>query len=183
MVGRKPRDSDLIDILDCCDPASVRCSLWRAVADARDPCQCSKPGGRWDDGTVEVLYTSLERDGAIAEIYFHLRKGQPVFPSKVKYRLHELQLDIGGIVDLTDAKLLSNLGVDMARYGQLTYVNRESEYTRSQQIGEAAYFLGFKGIKVPNARADCNNLILFCDQVAPDQLELINDHGFIDWGR
>ena len=164
-------------------PITLNQTLWRAVHENRDPCQCSKPGGRWDDECVEVLYTSAERDGALAEMYFHLRKGQPVIPSKVAYRLYELQLNLDGLVDLTDKNSLSELGVDIARYGKLTYANKNMEYQPTQQIGEAAHFLGFNGILVPNARWNCNNVVLFCDRITPDQLDELQDHGVIDWKK
>jgi hypothetical protein len=58
------------------------------------------------------------------------------------------------------------LGVDTARY-------REILYQPTQAIGDAAYFLGFDSIIAPNARWSCNNLILFTDQIALADLEVI----------
>jgi len=179
--GRRPRDSDLIDALELCAPIELNQTLWRVVHESRDPCQCSRPGGRWDDESIEVLYTSVERDGAMAEMHFHLRRGQPVVPSKIAYRLHELHITIDGVIDLTDRQFLLNIGVDMSSFGQLLYANKDQEYQRTQQIGEAAHFLDFSGILVPNARSDCNNVVLFCDRFTPDQLDEIDDHGIIDW--
>jgi len=177
----RPRDSDLIDVLESCAPISVSQSIWRVVRDQRDPCQCSKPGGRWDDETVEVLYTALERNGALAEIHFHLRRGQPVIPTKTVFRLYELQLKLENVLDLSDHNLLSDLGVDMTKFGQMTFVNKDHEYVRTQEIGEAANFLDFNGIVVPNARWDCNNVVLFCDSLEPDQLDELNDHDVVNW--
>lgn len=181
MRRHRPRDSDLIDALEPCAPISLSQPIWRVVRDTRDPCQCSKPGGRWDDETVEVLYTAQERNGALAEMHFHLRKGQPVIPPKITYRLHELQLNLDNILDLSDRDMLSDIGVDMAKFGQMTYVNKDHEYVRTQEVGEVANFLGFNGILVPNARWACNNVVLFCDSLEPDQLDELNDHGIIDW--
>lgn len=181
MRRHPPRDSDLIDALEACAPISLKQSLWRVVRDKRDPCQCSKPGGRWDDESVEVLYTAHERDGALAEMHFHLRKGQPVIPPKIRYRLHELQSNLENVLDLSDRSLLTDLGVDMAKFGQMTYVNKDHEYVRTQIIGETANFLGFNAILVPNARWNCNNIVLFCDSLVPDQLDEREDHGIVDW--
>ena len=58
------------------------------------------------------------------------------------------------------------LGVDPVRY-------REILYEPTQAIGDAAYFLGFDSIIAPNARWSCNNLILFTDQIALADLEVI----------
>ncbi|OED40204.1 hypothetical protein AB833_12300 [Chromatiales bacterium (ex Bugula neritina AB1)] len=177
----KPRDSDLIDAVESCESISIRQSIWRVVLDGRDPCQCSSPGGRWDNETFEVLYTSQLQDGAIAEMLFHLKKGQPVLPSKLTYRIFELNLDLDDVLNLGDKDLLSPLGVNTAQFGKLTYANRNDEYTRTQKIGETAHFLGFSGIVLPNARWNCNNVVLFCDRLEGDALEEIRDHGPIDW--
>lgn len=175
------RDNRLIDALDALSPVPFAGTVWRVVRDGRDPCQCSASGGRWDDGTFDVLYTALERDGAVAEMYFHLKRGQPVFPSKVRYGLYELRLSIDRALDLSGPATLAGLGMDMARYGQLSYEERKSEYPRTQEIGEIAHLLDHAALLVPSARWDCTNLVLFCDRVPPEHLEIVGDHGLIDW--
>jgi hypothetical protein len=163
--------------------------VWRVVREGRDPCQSSSAGNRWDTGQFEVLYTSLERRGAIAEMYFHLKAGQPVFPSKLRYTLHEIDVSLNGIYDLSDRDLLVRLGVDMSTFGRLDYLYRKSEYPTCQQVGEAAHFLGSmeasdpSGILVPNARYPCNNLVIFCQHTLPEHVELVRDHGLVDWAE
>ena len=181
MAYSVPRDPGLIDAVESGKSISVSQPIWRVVRDDRDPCRCSSSGGRWDDATFEVLYTSQQQDGAIAEMYFHLRKGQPVIPSKPKYRIFELNLNLDNVLNLGDKGLLSPLGVNTAEYGKLTYANRNNEYTKTQQIGEIANFLGFSGIVVPNARWNCNNVVIFCNRLEGDTLEESQDHGYIDW--
>jgi len=175
------RDNKLIDAIE--DYASVEFDgpVWRAVRDGRDPAQCSSSGGRWDDGTFDVLYTAAEKDGAIAEMYFHLKRGQPIFPSQVRYRLHELLASLKRALRLVDLEALSVLGIDTSRYGQLMYQERQAEYPRCQDIAEVAHFLGFDGLIVPNARWDCKNIVLFCDQLEHGSIEATIDHGFVDW--
>ena len=175
------RDNALIDAVENLSAAPFSGTLWRVVREGRDPRACSKAGGRWDDATFDVLYTSRERNGAIAELYFHLSRGQPVFPSKVRYFLFELQAELESVVDLSHRNLLSSLGVNMARYGQLAYHERTGEYPRTQEVAEVAYFLDHQGIIVPSARWDCNNAVLFCDHVRPGAIEVDNEHGLIDW--
>ena len=163
--------------------------VWRVVREGRDPCQGASAGNRWDTGNFDVLYTSLDRMGAIAEMYFHLKAGQPVFPSKLRYTLHEIEVSIHGVYDLSDRQLLSRLGVDIGNFGRLDYLSRTLEYPTCQQVGEAAHFLGSmapsdpSGIIVPNARYACSNLVIFCQHTAPDQIELVNDHGLVDWSE
>jgi RES domain len=94
------RDSRLIDSLEVLPHAPFKGTVWRVVREDRDPCQCSASGGRWGDGSFDVLYTSLDRDGAIAEMYFQLLRGQPVFPSKVRYTLNEMRVELSETLHL-----------------------------------------------------------------------------------
>ena len=175
------RDSALIDALEAINPVTYDDTVWRVTREGRDPCQCSRSGGRWDDGTFDVLYTAETKDGAIAEMYFHLLRGQPVFPSRVNYNLHEIKVSLSQALKLVDLVALAALGLDTTRYGQLSYAERKVEYPRSQDIAETAYFLGFDGLIVSNARWKCMNIILFCGHLPPDAFQAIQNHGIIDW--
>lgn len=175
------RDKTLIDALENLSAAPFSGSLWRVVREGRDPRACGKAGGRWDDATFEVLYTSQERDGAIAELHFHLSRGQPVFPSKVRYFLYEHQAELESVVDISNRALLASIGVNMARFGQLSYQERIAEYPRTQEVAEVAHFLDHQGILAPSARWDCNNVVLFCDHLRPGAIEVAKEHGLIDW--
>jgi RES domain-containing protein len=175
------RDSQLIDALDGLPHAAYRGTVWRVVREGRDPCQCGASGGRWDDETFDVLYTSAERDGAIAEMYFHLLRGQPVLPSKLRYTLHELTVSLAAVLRIATLEDLAALGLDTGRYGQLSYNERAQEYPRTQEIAEVAHFLDCDGIIVPNARWACANLVIFCDRLRPGAIEPTHDHGIVDW--
>ena len=118
--------------------------------------------GRWDPGTFDALYTALEPDGALAEIHCHLSR-QPVFPSRLRYRLHEIAVRTRKTLRLADMRALARLGVDERRCSEILYA-------RTQEIGDAAHFLGFDGVLAPNARWGCLNLTLFTDRFAPDDL-------------
>ena len=168
-----PRDRKLIDTLDVLDAQVFEGRVWRVTRDGRDPTLFFGGGNRWDDGTFDVLYTSLAKEGALAEMKFHLSRGQPIIPSKIKHRLHELQVRIEGVVDLTKVGLLASLGVDHATFGKMPYLDREGEYEACQKIAETVHFLGSdapdepSGILVPNARLDVTNLVIFGDYVRP----------------
>jgi hypothetical protein len=175
------RDNRLIDLLEVIPHAPFEGTVWRVVREGRDPLQCSASGGRWDDGSFDVLYTSRASDGAVAEMYFHLLRGQPVFPSRVRYGLYELTVSLSDVMTLRMADL-DAAGVDPQRFGQLSYQERMQEYPRSQEIAEVSHFLDCDGLLVPNARWECTNLVLFCDRLRPDAMEVVQDHGIIDWG-
>jgi RES domain-containing protein len=184
MAGpHRVRDNTLIDALESISATSFKGTVWRVVREGRDALMGSAAGGRWDDGTFDVLYTSLTADGAIAEMHFHLSRGLPVIPSRVHYRLFELRASIARAVRLADLASIAGLGANISRYGALSYVDRQQEYPRTQDIAETAHFVGFDGLIVPNARWDCLNAVLFCDRAPSGASELVRDHGRIDWTR
>jgi len=170
--GRRPRDPALLDALDAFHRVPYTGETWRVVRDGRDSLQGSASGGRWDPTLFDVLYTSLAQDGAVAEVHFHLSR-QPVFPSRIGYRSHRIRVRTAKSLRLPDLNAMVPLGVDPTRY-------REILYEPTQAIGDAAYFLGFDSIIAPNARWSCNNLILFTDQIALPDLQVIESKK-INW--
>jgi hypothetical protein len=176
----RARDNKLIDALERISPVQLEGTVWRVVREGHDVLIPSAAGGRWDDGTFDVLYTSKAADGAAAEAYFHLSRGQPVFPSKITHRLYRLNATIKKALVLADLGAIARLGVDTTRYGALSYNERQQEYPRTQEIAETAHFLGFDALMAPNARWECMNVILFLDRIGPDACEVTLDHGSID---
>jgi len=171
------RDNRLIDALEAMSGQPFQGNVWRAVRDGRDPTQSSRSGGRWDDGSFDVLYTSLSPEGAAEEIRYHLRKGQPVIPSKVKYSVHRIALRLSRVLHLHPVSLLQSLGYDASRFGQLQYDRRLDEYPQLREIAEVAQFLDYEAIIVPSARSDALNLVLFLEKISHDALGEITNEG------
>jgi RES domain-containing protein len=169
---RRARDLELLDLIDGHEGIAFEGDVWRIVRAERDVLQGYPAGGRWDPGTFDVLYTALARDGALAEIHFHLSQ-QPVFPSKLRSVLHRLTVRTARTLRIADLEALEGLGVSRETYPNLTY-------DRCQAIGDAAQFLGFDGILAPSARWTCQNLVLFVDRFGPDDLRLVESEA-IDW--
>ena len=62
-------DRALLDALEALDPEPFRGVVWRVTRKGREPLRGAAANGRWSmTGEFEVLYTSLEREGATAEI-------------------------------------------------------------------------------------------------------------------
>src|SRR5665213_2370859 len=118
---RSARDNRLLDALDNLTPAVFEGTAWRVVRDGRDPLQCSAVGGRWDDRSFDVLYTATRADGAIAEMHYHVARGQPVIPSQVRYRLFELRISLSSCLRIGSLAELASLGLQTASFGQLSY--------------------------------------------------------------
>ena len=172
MADRRPRDLDLLDKVDALPRTPYEGTVWRIAREGRDPLQGYPAAARWDPGTFDVIYTSLAREGSLAEIHFHLSR-QPVFPSKLVSVLHRITLRTRRALQLADISAVEALGVRADRYGEL-------DYGCTQAIGDAAYFLGFDGLLVPSARWDCQNLVVFTDQLAPEDMA-VEELAVVDW--
>jgi hypothetical protein len=171
---RRARDLQLLDQVDALPRTELAGVLWRVVRDGRDPLQGGRSVSRWCNGEFDALYTSLERDGAIAELHALLSL-QPVFPSKIAFRVHRLRVSPLQALSLTDLPTLSSLRVDVARY-------QDRNYAQAQNIADAAYFLGFDGLIAPSARWHCTNAVIFTDRLAPAGLSVeVTESDPVDW--
>lgn len=158
MVDHPAHDPDLLDVLEAMDPQSFDGHVWRATWAGRDPLIGGTGGGRWHPANdFEALYTSLDKDGALAETYHHLSRA-PVFTSS-HLRIHQIALRTERTLVFPNIDALSVAGVDTEKF-------RRGGYERTQEIGAAARFLDFDGLIVPSARWPRGNLVLF-----PDRLE------------
>jgi hypothetical protein len=98
-----------------------------------------------------VLYTSLVKEGALAEISYRQRLLDPI-PTK-PILLHRLEVELRRVIQIAKSDL-SRLGIDFGDHDSAGYV-------RSQEVGDVAYFLGCDGAIVPCARWSCDNLVIF----------------------
>jgi len=170
----RARDLRLLDAIDAFAREPFARSVWRVAREGRDPLAGAPSISRWCDGTFDVLYTSLERGGALAEI-FALLSIQPVFPSKVRFLVHRLKVRAGSAIRFADLATLAKLGVDVTRY-------RDRDYSRTQPIADAAYFLGFDGLIAPSARWECANAVLFTERIPPGKIQIAKSEQIpIDW--
>ena len=166
-------DRDLLDALEALAVEPFSGDVWRTTFASRDPLVGSAAGGRWHpEGSFEALYTSLEEDGALAEIYFHLSRA-PVFTS-APMRINRLNATTRRTLKLPDWGALGPLGVDEAKY-------RSIVQPRAQEIGAAARFLECDGLLVPSPRWPCPNLVLFLDRLDPDEALSLVDSRDVNW--
>lgn len=144
-------DVKLTDFLAEMTSAPLERRVFRATRQNLDPLLFSSSGGRWSPpGEVAVLYTALEREGALAEIVFHWSQIVPL-PRK-PVAVHELIVSADRVVTL-DAAALAALGVVPA-------LAANTLYARTQEIGAAAAFMGFDALVVPSVRYAGQNVVL-----------------------
>lgn len=165
-------DPDLLDLLDALPKTAFEGQVFRATRQTLDPLASSYSNGLWmmRDGAA-VVYTSLAREGAVAEISFHWGQLAPR-PTK-PVALHELSVIAHRTLKLVRVDLVA-LGLPASDYGGINP-------PRTQEIGAAVEFLGCDGLIAPCARWSCDNLILFPDRMADSaKLEVVSSE-VVDW--
>jgi hypothetical protein len=167
-------DRAVLDALEAAPSEPFGGDAWRVTRKGRDPLRGSPALGRWGAGDeFEVLYTSLERDGALAEIGYRLSL-EPVWPSLLKHEVHRLEIQTHRTLRFATLASLTALGVDVNHYESF-------DYSASQAIAAAAHFLDFDGLMVPSARFPCLNLVLFLERLAPDGGIKVRETDSVDW--
>ena len=122
------------------------------------------------DGAA-VLYTSLARDSALAEISFHWGQLDPR-PTKPVV-MHTLRV-------LTH-RTLKLLRADLSVFGISDSMYAEINPARTQEIGAAVEFLGCDGLIAPCSRWKCDNLVLFTDKMGLDATVEVVTSEVVDW--
>jgi hypothetical protein len=177
MAGRgRIHDRAVLDAIEALDFEPFHGAVWRVTRKGREPLRGSGANGRWSaSGEFEALYTSLEFDGALAEIGYRLSL-EPIWPSRIEHEIHAIQVEAERILRFPNVASLGLFGVDVARY-------RTFEYEATQAIAAAAYFLELDGLIVPNARFDCLNLIVFVERAPPPTLIETRSVDWEDWRK
>jgi RES domain-containing protein len=164
----------LLDALELRASEALGGVVWRVTAKGRDALRGSTAGGRWSPpGEFEVLYTSLTRAEALAEIGYRLSL-EPVWPSRVEHEVHRIAAQTSNTLRFADVGSLSMLGVDVTRYGSF-------EYSVTQAIAAAAFFLDFDGLIVPSARSTELNLVIFTEKLDAAERLRVEASEPVDW--
>lgn len=170
-------DQVLVDRLSKLETERFEDEVFRATRINADSLAPSISGGRWappPDGALGVyaLYTSLERDGAIAEFASLLVNLFPI-PRPRLIKVTRLAVSTARTLRLACATL-QTLGVDLARYG-------ERDYAQTQRIGAALAFLELDGLIAPSARWPCDNLVIFSKSHALTERLNPIDEEHVEW--
>lgn len=167
-------DRELLDALEAHPSEAFSGETWRITAKGRDALRGSTAGGRWSpSGEFEVLYTSLERAGALAEIGYRLSL-EPVWPSRLEHELHRITVRTNKSLRFADVSSLSALGVDVTRFASF-------EYSVTQAIAAAAFFLDYDGLIVPSARGAQHNLVIFTEKLDIGERLKVESSEPVDW--
>jgi hypothetical protein len=168
-------DRELLERLTAFAPVQFNGEVYRATRRELNALAPSVLGGRWMvAGETPTLYTSTERDGALAEIAYHWGQLVPL-PSKPVV-VHTLGVRTGKTLKLGRAELIG-LGVDWDQYGSTSREN-------TQSIGAAIAHLGYDGLIAPSARWECDNVMLFMtNHEAQDDSLILRRSEEVDWQK
>ena len=170
----RQHDRELLDALESHPSEAFAGEAWRITVKGRDALRGSTTGGRWSPpNEFEVLYTSLARAGALAEIGYRLSL-EPVWPSRIEHEIHRIKAKTSRTLRFADVSSLAALGVDAKRYTSF-------DYAITQAIAAAASFLDFDGLIVPSARCTALNLVIFTEKLDSGDRLKIEASEPVDW--
>lgn len=170
-------DQRLVDQLSVLPVERFEGEVFRTTRAGADPIAPSVNGGRWapppnNGSEVSVLYTSMERDGSIAEVASILAGLSPI-PGPRQLNISRLGVSTARTQRFARTSL-ERLGVDMMRY-------HERDYYRTQEIGAALAFLELDGLITPSARWSCDNLMIFTANHSLNERLVVIDTEEIEW--
>ena len=152
-------DSDLLDAIEGLGADKLEdLTVWRHMFNDNPPELSNTRGARWNPAGLAAIYTSQERDTAIAEGQ-HAIDSQPLRP-KARRRVYELRLSAQKALRITE-DALPVLGLDV---GDLDSPN----FTACQRVAAHAAFLDYAALIVPSARAYGINIVIFVNELAAD---------------
>ncbi|MEA2572692.1 MAG: hypothetical protein QOI24_4693 [Acidobacteriota bacterium] len=158
---------EMLDILQSAAISAWQGIVYRHMFGAHRPVRTNTTGARWNEPSVEAIYTSCERETALAEAEYYISL-QPLRP-KAKRTLYTLQIALGSVVDLTGEGILDKLGITRS-------VLCGDDHAPCRLIGSALNWLGHEGLLVPSARnLSGTNLVIFQHDPATSQFDVIGE--------
>lgn len=152
-------DPDLLDAIERLGYEVLdEVTVWRHMFNDNPPELSNTRGARWNPAGLAAIYTSEERETAMAEGQ-HAIDSQPLRPRARRY-LYELRVSAAKVlrINLND---LASLGLDPAAL-------ESPDFTACQRVGAHAAFLEYDALIVPSARADGTNVVIFVNELAAD---------------
>ena len=152
-------DPALLDALERFDAEAWQGRVYRHMLGSAPPELVNERGARWNPPGTPALYTSLAETTAKAE-GDHVIAMQPV-PPRATRTIYELDVSIENLLDLTDAKRLTAIGITEEDFESIPW-------EPCQRVGGAVAWLGHDGLLIPSVRdRDGSNLVIFTANQSP----------------
>src|SRR5438045_962841 len=124
---------EVLDILQSAAVSAWEGTVYRHMFGSRRPVCSNTTGARWNDPTGGAIYTSCERETALAEAEYYIA-AQPLRP-KAKRTLYTIRVSLKTVLDLTAPGLLDRLEIT-------TDILQNDDQSPCRRIGAAANWLG-----------------------------------------
>ncbi|HEX3110674.1 MAG TPA: RES family NAD+ phosphorylase [Thermoanaerobaculia bacterium] len=154
----------MLDLLQSAGVSSWNGTVYRHMFASQPPTRANTAGARWNEPNVAAIYTSCERETALAEAEYYIGL-QPLRP-RAKRTLYTIHVSLSKVIDLTAARLLAHLGITDDILASL-------DQGPCRTIGGAVSWLGHGGLLVPSARRrGGTNLVIYQQDLAADSFEV-----------
>lgn len=152
-------DPDLLDAIERLGAEVLEeVTLWRHMFNDNPPELSNTRGARWNPAGLAAIYTSDQRETAIAEGQQAI-DSQPLRP-KARRFVYELRVSAAKTLRIRESGLPA-LGLDRSDLVS-------PDFSACQRVGAHAAFLGYDALVVPSARADGTNVVIFVNELAAD---------------
>jgi RES domain-containing protein len=157
----------MLDILQSAGFSAWNGTVYRHMFGSHPPARVNTGGARWNVPGLAAIYTSCERETALAEAAYQISL-QPVRP-RAKRTLFTIRVSLQNVIDLTATNLLPRLGItDDVLLG--------IDHQPCRTIGAAVNWLGHDGLLVPSARRrGGTNLVIFQQEPATSAFEVTSE--------
>lgn len=160
----------MLDILQSAVVSAWNGTVYRHMFGSHSPARTNTEGARWNAPGLAAIYTSCERETALAEAEYSISM-QPLRP-RAKRTLFTIHVSLKSVIDLTAADLLPRLGIADDVLSNL-------DHSPCRTIGAAVNWLGHDGLLVPSSRRRSGtNLVIFQQDLATSAFE-VTDEGII----
>lgn len=152
---------DMLDILQSALVSAWSREVYRHMFGSHPPARGNTTGARWNDTNVQAIYTSCERETALAEAEYYIAV-QPLRP-RAKRTLYTINVSLQNVLDLTATGLLDRLGITAD-------VLSGTDHTPCRTVGGAVSWLGHDGLLVPSVRrAGGTNLVIYRQDLSTNE--------------
>lgn len=156
---------EMLDLLQAAAVPLWTGTVYRHMFSSQPPTRANTGGARWNEPNLAAIYTSCERETALAEAEYYITL-QPLRP-RTKRTLFTIDVSLDTVIDLTAAGLLAKLGITNDILAGL-------DQAPCRTIGAAANWLGSSGLIVPSARRrGGTNLVIYQQDPSADSFDVI----------
>jgi len=155
----------MLDILQSAAASAWDGNVYRHMFGAYPPARSNTTGARWNEPPLAAIYTSRERETALAEADYYISL-QPLRP-KAQRVLYEIRVSLRNVIDLTGNGLLPRVGIT-------DEVLSSPDHAQCRRIASAVHWLGHDGMLVPSARrTGGTNLVIYHPDPATEVFEVV----------